>query len=80
MTNRNLSEIQNYLEFLYLHVDNKTEKVEITVDVFQDLRHVFNSAICLLYESSKLHSRITLAMLFSLFLNLFLVFLFLFKI
>ena len=77
---RNLDEIQNYLEYLYNSIDDETEKVEISVDVFEDLREVFNSAICLLFETSKVQSNISLAMLVSLVINFLLVFIFVFKI
>ena len=77
---RNLDEIQNYLEYLYNSIDDETEKVEISVDVFEDLREVFNSAICLLFENSKVQSNVSLAMLVSLVINFLLVFIFVFKI
>lgn len=77
---RNLDEIQNYLEYLYNSIDDETEKVEISVDLFEELREVFNSAICLLFENSKVQGNISLAMLVSLVINFLLVFIFVFKI
>ena len=77
---KDLSEIQNYLEYLYRSIDDETEKVEISVDVFQDLREVFNSAILLLFENSKFQRNISLAMLISLAIIFLLVFIFIFKI
>lgn len=77
---RNLEEIQNYLEFLYNNIDEETEKVEISVDVFEDLREVFNGAICLLFESTKVQANISLATIASLAINIILVFIFIFKI
>ena len=77
---RDLSEIQNYLEYLYNSIDDETEKVEISVDVFEDLREVFNSAICLLFESTKVQANISLVTLISLAINFLLVFIFIFKI
>lgn len=77
---RDLSEIQNYLEYLYNSIDDETEKVEISVNVFEDLREVFNGAILLLFENSKVQSNVSLAMLVSLVINFLLVFIFVFKI
>ena len=42
---RDLSELQNYLEFIYNNIDDETERVEMSVDVFEDLRAFFNSAV-----------------------------------
>lgn len=77
---KDLSEIQNYLEFLYNNIDDETAKVEISVDVFEDLREVFNSCICLLFENTKVQGNISLATLISLAINFLLVFIFIFKI
>jgi len=77
---RDLSEIQNYLEYLYNSIDDETEKVEISVNVFEDLREVFNGVILLLFENSKVQSNVSLAMLVSLVINFLLVFIFVFKI
>ena len=77
---RNLEEIQNYLEFLYNNIDDETEKVEISVEVFEDLREFFNACICVLASSTQIQGNISLATLVSLAINLILVLIFIFEI
>lgn len=77
---KDLSELQNYLEFIYNNIDDETERVEMSVDVFEDLRAFFNSAVLMVFNVLEAQKSVSLAMLVSLAINLIFVFIFIFKI
>lgn len=76
----NLEEVQNYLEYLYHNIDNETENINISVDILNDLREMFNCCIVFLTNSTRIQSNISLGLVASLVMNLLFLFIFVFKI
>jgi hypothetical protein len=77
---RNLDELQNYLEYLYQSVDDETEKVEMSVEVMEDLREFFNACILSLVETTGIQNSLVKLCFLSLLINVILVAIFVFKI